>query len=31
MNIDEIFSKDASYLISEKGYEEYISGKYFTF
>ena len=27
MNIDEIFSKGASYLISEKGYEDYISGK----
>ena len=25
MNIDEIFSKGASYLISEKGYEDYIS------
>ena len=27
MNIDEIFSKGASYLISEQGYEDYISGK----
>lgn len=27
MNIDEIFSKSASYLIYEKGYEDYISGK----
>ena len=27
MNIDAIFSKGASYLISEKGYEDYISGK----
>lgn len=27
MNIDEIFSKGASYLIPEKGYEDYISGK----
>ena len=25
MNIDEIFSKGASYLISEKGYEDYIT------